>query len=76
MVGSYCCSFIIETHVITRRITCDQCHTKCICTILIDDLQWIDTISKRFTHLTSLRVTNQTVDKYGVERCLSGMRVS
>ena len=28
--------------------------TKCICTILIDDLQRIDTISKGFTHLASL----------------------
>ena len=47
-------SFIIETHVITRRITCDQCHTKCICTILIDNIQRVDTIAQRFTHLTSL----------------------
>ncbi len=26
-------TFVIETHIITRCITCDQCHTKCICTI-------------------------------------------
>ena len=55
-------SFIVETHIITRRITGNQGKTQCICAILINNLQRIDTIAKGFTHLPSLGVTNQTVE--------------
>ena len=47
-------TFPVETHVISRCITCDQSQSKCICAVFINNFQRIDTISERFTHLTSL----------------------
>ena len=44
----------VETHIISRCITCHQCQTKGICAVFVDNLQRIDTVSKRLTHLTSL----------------------
>ncbi len=41
----------VKTHVVPRCISCDQCQTKCICAVFINNFQRIDTISKRFTHL-------------------------
>ena len=47
----------VETHIVTRCITGYQGQTQCICTVFINNLQRVNTISKRFTHLTSLRVS-------------------
>ena len=63
----------VETHVITGRIAGYQCHTKSICTVFINNLQRIDTIAKRFTHLASLGITYQTMDQNRVERCFAGL---
>ena len=63
----------VETHIITRCISCDKRETKGICTILINHLQWIDTIAEGFTHLTSLTVSYQSVDQYRIKWNLSGV---
>ena len=36
---------IVETHIITRSISGDQCQTQGICTVLVNDFQRIDTVS-------------------------------
>ena len=65
-----------RTHIISRRISGHQSHSKSIRTILINDLQRIDTISQRFAHLATQGVPYQTVDKYGVERTFSGVFIA
>ena len=47
-------SFIIETHIITGCVSCDQCQTKRICAVLINNFQRINSVSEGFAHLTSL----------------------
>ncbi len=36
----------VETHVVARRVSGHQSQTQCICTVLVDDLQRIDTVAK------------------------------
>ena len=36
----------VEPHVISRCISGNQCQTKCICAILVNDFQWINTIAQ------------------------------
>ena len=64
-------SFPIETHIVTRCISGNQCQTQCICSVLVDDFQRINTISQRLTHFSSQGITNQTMEEYGMERCFS-----
>ena len=42
----------------------------------INNFQRIDTISKRFTHLTSQRVSDQSMDQYMVERAFSSLLIT
>ena len=69
-------SLPVETHIITRCISGDQSQTQCICTVFVNNFQRIDTISQRFTHLSSLRITNQTMEEYGMERCFSRLLIA
>ena len=39
-------SLIIESHIISRCISGDQCQSQCIRTVLIDDLQRIDAVAQ------------------------------
>ena len=63
----------VETHVVAGCVTGHQRQTQRICAVFVDHFQRIDTVAQGFTHLSSLAVTNQTVDQYGVERDLSGL---
>ena len=47
-------TFVVETHIVTRRITCNKGETKCVCTVFINNLQRVNTIAEGLTHLTSL----------------------
>ena len=44
-----------------------------ICAVFVDDFQRIDTVSEGFTHLSSLAVTNQSVNQYMMEGNLAGL---
>ena len=69
-------SFIVETHVITRCITGDQGKTQGICTILIDNLQRIDPIAKTLTHLTSLRISDKSMEQNCLKRSFSHLLIA
>ena len=42
-----------------------------ICAVFVDNLERIDTVAEGLGHLATLRVTNQTVDQYCMERALA-----
>src|SRR5699024_3528422 len=63
----------VETHVISRRISCHQCQTQGIRAVLIDHFQRIDAVSEGFAHLSSLGISHKAVDQYVVERNLTGL---
>ena len=50
-----------KTHVATICNTVDERKTKCICAVLVDKLNWVNTVAQRFTHLATLFVTYDTV---------------
>ena len=64
---------MIETHIISGCITGKKRHPKRVCTIFCNDFQRIDTVSERLTHLSSLVITNQSVNEYLFKRYLSGL---
>src|SRR5699024_4716494 len=67
-----CLHFLpIETHIISRCVSCNQSQTQSICTVFIDYLKRIDTISEGFTHLSSLGISHQSVNQHMVERRFS-----
>ena len=49
---------------ITGCITGCQSETQSICAVFLDDLQGIDAVTQRFTHLTALAVADKTVDQH------------
>ena len=63
----------VETHIVTRCITGHQSKTQGVRAVFVDDFQRIDTVTQGFTHLSSLRISYQTVDQYMMERCFSGL---
>ena len=71
LIGEITCrfhTFPVKTHIITGCIACDQHKAQSIRTILFDNFQRIDTIAQRFTHLTTLTVTHQTMNKDLIKR--------
>ena len=61
-------SLVVEAHIITRRVSCDKCKSQGVSAVFVDNLQRINTISKRFTHLSSLGISYETVDEYCMKR--------
>ena len=66
----------IETHIVAGRVAGNQGETQGVCAILIDDLQRVDTISQRLTHLPSQGIPHQSVNQYMMERTLSGLLIA
>ena len=57
----------IKTHVVARRIACDEHEAKCICAVLFDDFDRVDAVAKRLAHLAPLTVADETVNEYMME---------
>ena len=66
-------TFHVETHIISGSISGHQGKTQSICSILVNDFQRVDTISKGFTHFPSLGISHQTMNQYVMEWCFSDL---
>ena len=63
----------VETHVVSGGVSGHKSQAERICAVFVDDFQRIDTVSEGFTHLSSLAVTNQSVNQYMMEGNLAGL---
>ena len=66
-------SLPVESHVISRCVSCHQGKSQRVCAVLVDDFERIDTVSKGLRHLSALVITHKTVDQHMVERHFSGL---
>ena len=64
---------MIETHIVSRGISGKKSHSQSIRPVCSDDFQRIDSVSQGLTHLSSLIISNKTVNQNLLKRCLSGL---
>ncbi|MNW57552.1 hypothetical protein D3C74_353680 [compost metagenome] len=57
-----------ETQILSRSTAGRDHVTHCICTILLDNIQRVYTVTKRLGHLTSISVTYKTMHQHILER--------
>ena len=58
----------IKTHIISRRISGNQCKPQRICAIFIYDFQRVNAVAQRFAHFPPLRVADKPMNQHMVER--------
>ena len=67
-VGASFNPFVRETHIISGRVACREEESQRVGAVFVNDFERVDSVSEGFTHLDTVLVTDDTVDKNSVER--------
>ena len=69
-------SLIVETHVVSGRVSCDQRHSQRVCAIVPDDLQGIYAVSEGLGHLAAEGIPDKSVEKNTLKGSLSHLLIA
>ena len=76
LIGKVACRLDLFVHIagiVAGAVAGHQHEAQSVCTVLVNDLQRVNTVAEGLAHLAPLRISHQPVNEYGVKGLFSGV---